>query len=193
MNITLDTDKEFKAIIKVKYDQNEFLDGSEKYQAFYHWNGEKWMIMADRTIGEDTSIDTNNNFVWAKTSHFSSFKISNPVVKDSDGDKLNDASELNWDNSPAQYINNFEEGISEIHFETPGEKHTYHLRIPEFDGATEYIGSTRLIIDQIPLVESYENLFSLHSHYTAETDIHFSFLDKGDIDLDGDIDLIGLV
>ncbi len=100
-DITTESLEAFTSIIKIQYDETT-LSVNEEYLRMYCWDGDSWNILLDGALGEDTGIDTENNFVWASTTHFSPFTLGS---SDSDGDGLLDGEELTPQTIDLKYKN----------------------------------------------------------------------------------------
>ncbi len=69
--ISASNSESFSAFIKIHYEDDDVRPGiREEDLVMYYLDGEEWRIVNDASLGEETSVDTRNNFVWAKTSHF---------------------------------------------------------------------------------------------------------------------------
>ncbi|MFO7618615.1 MAG: hypothetical protein R6W91_03035, partial [Thermoplasmata archaeon] len=92
IEITLDTDADFSAIIKMQYsDVPEALTAD--YLRLYRQEGDGWVVVTDWELGEFTGINTEHGFVWAYVNHFSNFTIADASQIDEDGDGLVDLTE----------------------------------------------------------------------------------------------------
>ena len=104
VNITTESNQSFTAIVKFKYDNTTLSENiTEKYLRMYWLDGEKWLILKNTSAGEDTNIDLNNQFVWARTSHFSTFTVADSSGVDSDADELTDSQEILGKNNIGPY------------------------------------------------------------------------------------------
>jgi len=127
VNITTDANVSFSSIIKFKYDNSTLSENlTEKYLRMYWMDDDRWWILKNETAGEDTNVDMDFKWVWARTSHFSTFTVADSSLVDSDEDELTDAEEINADGAPDNVINTFSDGTNtnELVFET-GESQTW--------------------------------------------------------------------
>ncbi|MDO9537991.1 MAG: hypothetical protein Q7J68_06700, partial [Thermoplasmata archaeon] len=92
IEINLETEAEFSAIIKLPYtDVPPTL--SEDYLRMYRQVGDDWVVVTDWELGEFTGISTENGYVWTQVTHFSTFTLADASLSDGDEDGLTDLTE----------------------------------------------------------------------------------------------------
>ena len=92
IEINLETEADFSAIIKLPYtDVPPAL--SEDYLRMYRQVGDDWIVVTDWQLGEFTGISTENGYVWAQVTHFSTFTLADASLSDGDEDGLTDLTE----------------------------------------------------------------------------------------------------
>ncbi|MCK5017717.1 MAG: RHS repeat protein, partial [Candidatus Peribacteraceae bacterium] len=99
IDINLDTNTEFKAIIKMPYSDvpSNLID---KYLRMYRQAGSDWIVITDWENGEYTGINEEYEYVWAYVEHFSTYTTADASQWDADTDGLTDLTE---DTEPPNY------------------------------------------------------------------------------------------
>ena len=92
IEINLETDADFSAIIKMQYsDVPESLTAD--YLRLYRQEGDDWVVVTDWELGEFTGINADDGYVWAYVKHFSTFTMADASQVDGDTDGLADLTE----------------------------------------------------------------------------------------------------
>ncbi|MBU4070865.1 MAG: hypothetical protein KJ773_01670, partial [Candidatus Thermoplasmatota archaeon] len=92
IEINLETDAEFSAIIKMPYSEVPPALNEECLR-MYRQVGDDWVAVTDWELEEFTGINTEHGYVWAYVKHFSTFTTADASLVDGDGDGLTDLTE----------------------------------------------------------------------------------------------------
>ncbi|MBI5000506.1 MAG: agmatine deiminase family protein [Euryarchaeota archaeon] len=148
VNISVSINESFIAIIKFKYIGGELPPTiTEKYLRMYWFNGADWTILKNTTLREDTGVNLEHRYVWAKTSHFSTFTTADSSSVDSDKDVLTDAQEINADGAPDAVVTAFSDGTTakNVTFGTV-RNYTAYAKIPVYFAGIERANSSSIKI-----------------------------------------------
>lgn len=143
-------EESFTAVIKFRYDNITLpINITEKYLRTYSFDGERWTLLLNPPKDEETGVDLENGFVWAKTRHLSDYSSGDASYTDSDSDGLTDAEEANAAGSSSTTITALSDDSHEktLTFSNKyGGSKTVYVDIPVSDGAIEYIAGATLNI-----------------------------------------------
>jgi beta propeller repeat protein len=138
--VTLTGIASYLAVIKSVYDPTNLPGGiDESHLRMYWMSPDGWYILMG--ANESTGVNTNENYVWARLNHLSTFVIGDAAQWDSDNDTLSDAKEINIDNvSPTSQITTFKDGSSSITIDCQKDQtYTVNIGIPASLVATTVI------------------------------------------------------
>ena len=93
IEIALDSEEEFSAIIKMSISEEVPPALNEENLRMYRQEGDSWVVVTDWELGEFTGISTEHGYVWAYVKHFSTFTTADASLSDGDDDGLTDITE----------------------------------------------------------------------------------------------------